>query len=1265
LHFFNNSPYDSVLVELVNGDTNHVRMTDSASPAPVDYYWQGNGWSMVTGNGARNETLTTTATGPGTFTKQRTIQNAQGGIDHQTTERWQNFSYGARLLQSTVGSGPLALTETFSYTADGMIQQATHSDGSWDIYTYDSLDRQTGHYSPFLNSPPTTNAALCRYTASTYSDSVVAGSGDEANLNPYLPRLVVNYVLGQEVSRSYTVCMTGEQMDIRCANPGAAWNDPANLVTYTFLLQDTMHYGEPSKIINPDGTVQIYEYDEGVASAAPNSPAIYDKVTVWTGQPDSTSTYVVDGTLEETWTDSLNRQAIHRITDVASQVVTAQEKFYYDDQNRLTNTIPLNRTSSGQAYDCCNLVSSTAPDGTVTTYGYDLLKRRIMTTLNGITVSNLLNANGDDLGAVRYGTDGSAVTNNLSSYSDGGVLVASTDGLGNTTAYTNYFDGTGQLIKLTTYPDASTRIETYAMDGSLLSVTGTAVFPERYAYGVESDGGVPRLYKQEIKLDASGHDTTEWTKTYTDLLGRDYKTLYSSASGTPMSQSFYNALGQLVQQVDPDGVTTLSQYNPKGEVAYTAVDMNTNGVIDFGGNDRITYTVSDVVTNSNNVYLNRTRTYHWNTANSSASNLVSATESSVDGLQSWNITYHNGLGLTNYSQTAYDPVNGYTIVTSVAPDGSSSISTSQYGRQISAVNYDANGMQTAQTTFGYDPQGRQNTVTDARNGTTTSFFNAADQVVATLTPSPDGVQAGQFTTNILDRLGRVIQTIAPDGTSVTNVYYVNGQLQETFGSRTYPVAYTYDYAGRMKTMTTWTNFASSGGAAVTTWNYDGYRGFLTNKAYADGKGPNYTYSPAGRLQTRTWARLAGGQPLATTYAYDNAGSLATMNYSDYTPGLGYAFDRLGRQIAVTNGATVTAWTYNDVNEPLTESYTGGPLDGLSVTNGYDNLLRRGNLSVLNSASGLLASTAYGYDPASRLLTVSSGNNTATYSYLANSPLVGQIAFANNGAVTMTTTKQYDYLDRLTGIQSGTGISPVSSFNYAYNTANQRTLVTNVDNSHWVYQYDNLGQVISGKKYWSDGTPVAGQQFTYNFDDIGNRKSTASGGDASGNNLRSANYAANSLNQYTSRDVPGYATVLGSANPNATVTVNLQRAVRQGSYFWDELPENNSASSLYISLTNLAVLNNGTNADIVATNVGSTFLPQTPESFGYDADGNMTNSGRWTVTWDAENRAVSFATAGKRLIAEGKAAQTKTYIYINNRLEGNALETIAAMLAEQG
>ena len=36
-------------------------------------------------------------------------------------------------------------------------------------------------------------------------------------------------------------------------------------------------------------------------------------------------------------------------------------------------------------------------------------------------------------------------------------------------------------------------------------------------------------------------------------------------------------------------------------------------------------------------------------------------------------------------------------------------------------------------------------------------------------------------------------------------------------------------------------------------------------------------------------------------------------------------------------------------------------------------------------------------------------------------------------------------------------------------------------------------------------------------------------------------------------------------------------------------------------------------------------------------------------------------AGRQLIAEGKANPKKTFIYVNNRLEGNALETISAMM----
>ena len=214
---------------------------------------------------------------------------------------------------------------------------------------------------------------------------------------------------------------------------------------------------------------------------------------------------------------------------------------------------------------------------------------------------------------------------------------------------------------------------------------------------------------------------------------------------------------------------------------------------------------------------------------------------------------------------------------------------------------------------------------------------------------------------------------------------------------------------------------------------------------------------------------------------------------------------------------------------------------------------------------------------------------------------------------MTTTKQYDYLNRLTAISNAPASGVAVSHGYAYNAANQRTRDTLVDNSYWVYQYDSLGQVTSGRKYWADGTAVAGQQFGYAFDDIGNRTQTMSGGDATGANQRTADYTANSLNQLTQRDVPGYVDVKGVSIGTNVVTVNGQTAYRKGEYFRQELTNDNSSSALW---TNIIV------AAMGQTSVtGNVYVAQTPEDLSYDADGNLTNDGRFAYTWDGENRLV--------------------------------------------
>ena len=111
------------------------------------------------------------------------------------------------------------------------------------------------------------------------------------------------------------------------------------------------------------------------------------------------------------------------------------------------------------------------------------------------------------------------------------------------------------------------------------------------------------------------------------------------------------------------------------------------------------------------------------------------------------------------------------------------------------------------------------------------------------------------------------------------IYNAHGQLIRTWGDTTYPVSYEFDAYDRMTNMATyragegWTGTTwptgTVGTADNTYWHYDEASGLLESKHYADGKGPDYTYSTDGKLLTRTWARE--GSSLTTTYVYTNTG----------------------------------------------------------------------------------------------------------------------------------------------------------------------------------------------------------------------------------------------------------------------------------------------------------------------------------------------------------------------------------------------------------
>ncbi|MEW6305060.1 MAG: RHS repeat-associated core domain-containing protein [Verrucomicrobiota bacterium] len=306
-------------------------------------------------------------------------------------------------------------------------------------------------------------------------------------------------------------------------------------------------------------------------------------------------------------------------------------------------------------------------------------------------------------------------------------------------------------------------------------------------------------------------------------------------------------------------------------------------------------------------------------------------------------------------------------------------------------------------------------------------------------------------------------------------------------------------------------------------------------------------------------------------------------------------------------------------------------------------------------AALLASADYTYDPASRLLSVSDGTHSATYAYLTNLSRVRQITFARTNVTRMTTTRTYDDLQRLTSVVSTNApYGLLDAHAYGYNQANQRVVVTNTDNSYWIYEYDALGQVTSGLRYWANGTPVVGQYFTYKFDNIGNRTRVTYGG--IGTDLRQSVYRANPLNQYTSRSVPGHAFITGSADVNATVSVNGDIAWwRQGQYFCYELAVDNKADAVWQPVEIIGALGSAPNPDLVTTNNGHVFVPRVLEQYTYDADGNLLTDGRWQYTWDGENRLVklqslAYAPVGSERKLEfaydagGRRIQKKSYWY---------------------
>ena len=184
---------------------------------------------------------------------------------------------------------------------------------------------------------------------------------------------------------------------------------------------------------------------------------------------------------------------------------------------------------------------------------------------------------------------------------------------------------------------------------------------------------------------------------------------------------------------------------------------------------------------------------------------------------------------------------------------------------------------------------------------------------------------------------------------------------------------------------------------------------------------------------------------------------------------------------------------------------------------------------------------------------------------------------------------------------------------------------------WGYGYNNRGEVTAAVRTDGGGEPVAGQEWGYSYDSIGNRLLSSRGIAPAA--VYSTIYSANELNQYEGMTHPDALEVSGlTAAGVPQVQVNGQPPTGRppgngepgGFALWVPRSAGDDPSTNWLQVTTTAQWPgqgvNGSNRQ--SSWSGYSWLPPAAEAPQYDLDGNLTQDAKWTYTWDAENRLIA-------------------------------------------
>jgi RHS repeat-associated protein len=765
------------------------------------------------------------------------VYDSNGNLTSTTDANGKTTStvYGASGLPSSV-TDAAGNTTQFQYDGSGNLTQQTDALGNLSTYTYDANNNKLSQtVTRTVNGQPqalTTSYAYDgnnRLTKTTYPD----GTTTQVQYNSIGKQSVTIDQLGRQTSYTYDTL--------------------GRLTTTTYpdsTTQSTTYDAENDRLTSTDraGHTTSYTYDADKrltkTTYADNSftQTVYDaagRVSSTVDANNNTTSYGYDNAgRRTTLTDALTHVTTFAYDNSGNQISVKDARqnltqYQYDALNRQIAVIYPDLTTSGMAYDTLGrVISKTDQAGKITGYGYDALGRLTSVTQDAATGGlNLVTSYGYDQVGNRISQTDANLHTTTYQYDQLGRRIGRTLPAGQSESYA--YDAAGNLKSKADFNGKTT---TYAYDTSnrLLTKTPDASFaanPITFTYfpnGLRQTMGDPSgttTYAYDNRNRVTSRQTPFGTLSYAYDAGGDVLAIASSnANGASLTYTYdqlnrlstvtdnrllsqgatsgvktynYDAVGNLLNFVYPNGVTSANSYDTLNRLTQMGSSKNSSSISNYA------YTLGVAGNRLTVAELSgRSVAYGYDSLYRLTSEAVTSDP-------------HNNNGTISYT---YDAVGNRKTLNSTLPPAGGMTYTYDADDRLGADTYDNDG----------------NTINSSGTANTYDFENHMVQHgAATIVYDGDGNRvaetvAGVTTNYLVDPLNPTGYAQVVDelqGGAVTRSYsYGLERINENqvLNSVWTPSFYGYDGHGSVRQLT------NSSGAVTDTYDYDAFGNLINS-----------------------------------------------------------------------------------------------------------------------------------------------------------------------------------------------------------------------------------------------------------------------------------------------------------------------------------------------------------------------------------------------------------------------------------------------------